>query len=155
MTDHHSVHTLSRSTSDQQQTILIVDDDDAHLQHISGFLRMSVYGIASFHEPTAALLAVREGIGIDLVITDYRMPDMNGLEFIKALKYLLPAVPVIMLTALGDIDTYFKAFKSGIFEYIHKPVNNDAFLRIVKSGLCKGKSGPVPAVRQGRSACPY
>jgi len=142
----NSMHVLSGSPAHgQQQTILLVDDDDAHLKHMSEVLRMSGFGVASFHDAPSALLSIRSAVGIDLVITDFRMPGMNGLEFVEALRRLLPDVPVIMLTAQGDIDSYFKALKLGIFEYISKPVNSGELLRIVKVALSKGMPGRVPA----------
>ena len=144
---HNSVHILSGSPArGQRQTILFVDDDDAHLKHLTEVLRMTGYSVASFHDAPAALLSIREDVGFDLVITDFRMPGMNGLEFIEALRPLRPDVPVIMLTAQGDIDSYFKAFQLGIFEYINKPVDNGELLRIIKVALSRGISGRVPTV---------
>jgi len=143
---HNSTNILYGSPARSQKLrILLVDDDDAHLMHICEVLRMSDYDIASFHDAPSALLSIRNDIGIDLVITDYRMPGMNGLEFIEVLRRQLPDVPVIMLTAQGDIDSYFKAFKLGIFEYISKPVSNGELLRIVKVALSRGMPGQVSA----------
>ncbi len=147
---NHSISTHNINglrTRDEQQTILIVDDDDANLMYMSDNLRMSGYDVVSFHDASAALLAIRDGIRLDLVITDYRMSGMNGLEFVEALRCLLPAVPVIMLTAHGDIDTYFKAFNLGVFEYIHKPVSKCELLKIVKFAFGKGMPGRSPDVR--------
>ena len=148
MNDYHdSTHMFSELPArGQQQTILFVDDDETHLKHLSEVLRMSGYGVASFHDAPAALLSIHDAVGIDLVITDFRMPGMNGLEFVEALRRLLPDVPVVMLTAQGDIDSYFKAFQLGIFEYINKPVDNGELLRIIKVALSRGISGRVPTV---------
>jgi DNA-binding NtrC family response regulator len=143
-----STHNLNGPPArDEKQTILFVDDDDAILVHMSESLQMSGYGVASFHDAPSALIAIREGIPIDLIITDYRLPGMNGLEFVEALRSILPVVPVIMLTAYGGIDTYFKAFNLGVLEYIHKPLNKGEFLRIVKVALGKGMPGRAPAIR--------
>ncbi len=149
MTDRHNdTHKPTESPGrDQQQEILLVDDDNSNLIYMSEILRMSGYVVASFHDAPSALLAIREGIRFDLVITDYRMLGMNGLEFIEALRRLLPVVPVIMLTAHGDIDTYFKALNLGVFEYVHKPLKKSEILRITKVALDKGMQVGVPSVR--------
>ncbi len=157
MEDHHnSIHNpVGSPTGDQQQTILLVDDDNESLQDMSEILRMSGYSVAVFHEaPSALYFANREVRKFDLVITDYRMPGMNGLELVEALRRLLPDVPVIMLTAHGDIDTYFKAFKLGIFEYINKPVNASEFRRIVKVALERGIHERAPAIPEALTENP-
>lgn len=143
---HNSTHPLSRrltgdSVCDQRQTILLVDDDDENLENMSEIMRMHGYEVASFHDALSALSAISKGIRPDLVMTDYRMPVMNGLEFIETLRHQLPIVPVIMLTAYGNIDTYLKAFNLGIFEYINKPVNTGELLKIVKVALDKSMGG--------------
>jgi DNA-binding NtrC family response regulator len=74
-------------------------------------------------------------VSIDLVITDYRMPDMNGLELVTTLRQILPSVPVIMITAHGDIENYFRSLSLGVFEYVNKPVGKREFERIVRAAL--------------------
>jgi len=76
------------------------------------------------------------------------------ITIVEALRRLLLDVPVVMITAHGNIDTYSKAFKLGIFEYINKSVNTGEFRRIVKFALGKGMQVSVPAVREGRIAHP-
>jgi DNA-binding NtrC family response regulator len=60
---------------------------------------------------------------------------MSGSEFVTILKRVVPAVPVIMLTACGSVDTYFKSRISGVFEYINKPVKVTELRLIVKAAL--------------------
>jgi len=133
----------------RQQMIMLVDDDEAQLELLSGILKTNGYDVLPFDNALSALLAVREGNGIDLVITDYRMPGMDGLEFVKALRCLLPAVPAIMLTAHGNIDSFFKAFSLGVFEYINKPLPERELLKIVNVALGTGMPEEVPANRGG------
>ena len=83
------------------------------------------------------MVSVREESGIDLVITDYRMPDMSGLEFVAALREVLPSVPVIVITAYASIDNYFQSLNLGVFEYINKPFLKREFERIVKEALLR------------------
>jgi two-component system response regulator PilR (NtrC family) len=91
---------------------------------------------------------VRDGAEVDLVITDYRMPVMDGLEFLILLKQILPAVPVIMLTAYGAVETYLKSLSLGVFEYVNKPVKAKELGRIVKAALdCSQDGNRAPSSR--------
>jgi len=80
----------------------------------------------------SALFLIREGVNVDLVITDYRMPGMNGVEFVRELRRILPSVPVLMLT--GDITVEIEP-SLGVFELINKPVAGKELDRIVKAAL--------------------
>ncbi len=81
------------------KTILMVDDDPDSLMLYSGFLNDSGYTAIAQQDRASALSAVREASSIDLVITDYQIPDMSGLDLIKNLRKILPTLQVIMLTA--------------------------------------------------------
>jgi two-component system response regulator (stage 0 sporulation protein F) len=73
--------------------------------------------------------------GADLVISDYKMSGMNGLEFVAALRKMRPSMPVILMTAHGGIDTYIEAQSLGAYEYINKPVSLHELRIIVKFAL--------------------
>ncbi len=116
-------------------TVLLVDDEPEILILLGEVLnRLGCQTIAK-QDGRAALEVVRDGTPVDLVVTDYRMPDMDGLEFITSLKQKAPTVPVIMLTAYGSVETYLKAFNFGVYEYVNKPFRTKEFVRIVKAAL--------------------
>jgi DNA-binding NtrC family response regulator len=71
----------------------------------------------------------------DLVITDLAMPDLNGLELTKRLKTVTPELPVIVITAFGDIQTAVAAMKIGAADYLTKPINHDEFLLSIARAL--------------------
>ena len=127
-------------TSAGAETILIVDDDPESLMLYGEFLSDSGYTVIAQRDGVSALSAVREASSIDLVITDYQMPDMSGLDFIKELRNVLPAVQVIMLTAYGDIETYFRSRALGVFEFVNKPVRKREFERIVRAAIEKSRT---------------
>ena len=117
------------------RTILVVDDELDNRLIYSEILSDLGYNVIDKPDGTSALSVVREGASIDLVIADYRMPEMNGLEFIVELRQVLPSVPVIMVTAYASIENYFQSLSLGVFEYVNKPVAKREFERVVNAAL--------------------
>jgi DNA-binding NtrC family response regulator len=121
-----------------KKTILLVDDDDGNRCITAEILEDLGYQVISEAGGSAALSVIKNGgVDIDLLVTDYCMPDMSGLDLVTELRRILPDVPVIMMTAYGSIDNYFKSMSLGVFEYVHKPVGNAEFERIIKKALHK------------------
>ncbi len=133
------------------KTILLVDDELENLRSLGEILNRFGYKVIAKPDGLSALNVVREGAKIDLIITDYRMPGMDGLELITSLKQVLPSVPVIILTAYGAVETYLKSLSIGVFEYVNKPVKAKEFGRIVKAAL-EGSDPEYPT--QGASFIP-
>jgi CheY-like chemotaxis protein len=114
------------------KTILLVDDEPAVLTLHEFMLNDFGYIVIPKSNAESALFLIQEGVNVDLVITDYRMPGMNGVEFIRGLRRILPSVPVLMLT--GDITVEID-LSLGVFERIIKPVEGKELDRIVKAAL--------------------
>ncbi len=112
--------------------ILLVDDEPAILTVLELLLNKFGYIVVLKSNAESALFLIREGVNVDLVITDYRMPGMNGVEFVRELRRILPSVPVLMLT--GDIAVEIEP-SLGVFELINKPVAGKELDRIVKAAL--------------------
>jgi DNA-binding NtrC family response regulator len=112
--------------------ILLVDDEPAILTVLELLLNKFGYIVILKSNAESALFLIREGVNVDLVITDYRMPGMNGVEFVRELRRILPSVPVLMLT--GDITVEIEP-SLGVFELINKPVAGKELDRIVKAAL--------------------
>ena len=119
-------------------TILLVDDEEMVLTSIRSFLAIETdYKVVTFTSPVKALQEL-DRIGADLVISDYLMPDMDGITFLGKVKEKLPQVPRILLTGYADKENAIKAINEvGLYQYIEKPWDNDALLMIVKNGLEK------------------
>jgi DNA-binding NtrC family response regulator len=117
------------------KTILLVDDEIEILKSLGEILNRFGYTVIARTEAEAALSVFREGTKIDLVITDYRMPVMDGLEFLNALRQMDASVPVIVLTAYGAVESYLKSLSLGVFEYMNKPIKAKELGRIVQAAM--------------------
>ncbi len=123
-----------------QSTIVIVDDEEIVLTSLSSFLTLETeYTVETFESPKKALEYIKEN-EINLVISDYLMPDMNGIEFLSEVRKLKPQVPRIILTGYADKENAIKAINEvGLYQYIEKPWSNDDLLIIIRNGLEKQK----------------
>jgi len=112
-----------------------VDDNPELLSSFQAALQNAGYQIITKKDGQAALAALDEGAVVDLVITDYIMPGMDGLEFMAALRKRSLSIPVIMMTARGDMDIYIKALNLGAYEFLNKPVSIKDLNALVTSAL--------------------
>lgn len=110
-------------------SILIVDDEPAQRQLLSGSLAKE-YAVTTAADGVEAtqLLVSRS---YDLIITDERMPRMDGIELIKWIREQMPEIPIIVLTAYGSIETAVEAMKLGAQEYLTKPLKSLDELRLM------------------------
>ena len=118
--------------SKRNKTVMIVDDDVDQREYLTVILQSNGLQVISFENAHKALSAIRDKTSIDIVITDLQMPHMNGLQFVEALRKILPGIPVIVLTGHASVETYFKSFGLGVLEYINKPIDESEVIRIVK-----------------------
>ncbi len=117
--------------------ILIVDDEPGILDFLRNLFHADGYEVVVALSGEDAVASVKKDT-VDLVITDLRMPEMDGMELLRELKTLKPSVPVIMLTAYASDETAIEAKKLGVFTYISKPFNVAGLLGIVKRALGGG-----------------
>ncbi|HSL20373.1 MAG TPA: sigma-54 dependent transcriptional regulator [Vicinamibacterales bacterium] len=106
------------------RTILVVDDEEAQRKVLSGFLRKRGFDVIQAGGATEALAQARERT-LDLVLTDLRMPDRDGLELLAELRRINPEVPAIVMTAFGTVKTAVEAMKRGAADYLTKPIDLD------------------------------
>lgn len=116
-------------------TILVVDHQPECLTSVAVMLRMAGYEVIAKRDACSALAEIKAGATVDLVVTESCLPDMDGLEFLRSFKQVLPAIPFIMVTANGSVDGYLRALRSGVFEYFHKPVTLKELRETVHAAL--------------------
>lgn len=95
----------------------------------------TTHQVLAHTSPKAALETLRRN-PIDLVISDFLMPEMDGLAFLREARALYPAACLIILTGYADKESAIRAINEvGLFQYLEKPWNNDDLLHVVESGL--------------------
>jgi len=117
------------------KTILIVDDDPKLLSCLENLMVRSGYSVIPASNASSALAVIRSRPAVDLIITDYQMPGMNGLELVAMLKQIIPSVPVIMFSGFTEVDVYLKAQALGVAEYVEKPASPHVLKRVVEQVL--------------------
>ncbi len=110
-----------------EQRIMVVDDDRYLLMAIGQTLGLNGYQVSTYTSPIEAL----ENLGKEeyaAVITDIKMPTMDGLQFLTHIKAIDKELPVIMITGHGDIALAVTAIQSGAYDFLQKPVDEDVLL---------------------------
>jgi DNA-binding NtrC family response regulator len=102
------------------QRVLIADDDSLSREFLSEACRTLGFQVEAVTSGEQALERLRRG-GIDLVLTDLRMPGMNGVELVKTMSRDMPEVPVILITAHGTVETAVQAMQQGAADFVVKP----------------------------------
>lgn len=126
--------------------ILIIDDDRDIRLLLDRFLSKKGFVTEAAGSRSSALAKFKEQ-SFDLVITDYKLPDGDGLAISAELKKLGTGVPIIMITAYSDVKMAVKAVKRGIFDYITKPLHPDELLETIDRALNSPKALPVEKVK--------
>lgn len=123
---------------DDSGTVVIVDDEEMVLTSISSFLMLETeYDVHTFLSAKDALVFINEN-NVDLVISDYLMPEMDGIQFLGQVKKMKPETTRIILTGYADKENAIKAINDvGLFQYIEKPWENEDLRIIIRNGLEK------------------
>ncbi len=117
--------------------ILVADDDDSLRRVLEFQLQEAGYGVIAVSNGAQAL-EFFSGDDFDCVITDWRMPQLSGLEFIQRAGVIRSETPIIVITAFGDVETAVQAMRSGAFDFITKPYDRQAILMTVEKALKYG-----------------
>jgi DNA-binding NtrC family response regulator len=115
--------------------ILIVDDEPDMLRLLSMILRdKTSYQITTTNNPIEARELVKQG-GFDLVLSDLKMPGLDGIEIIDAVKKVDEDIPVIIITAFASVESASEAMQKGGFDFITKPFRKEQILFTIDKAL--------------------
>ena len=119
------------------RTVLVIEDDDSIRRVIEFTLQEAGYVVLTAVDGATGLdLATRERV--DLIVSDVRMPSMDGLELLARVKAMNPDLPAVLLTAHGTIDTAVEAMKLGAFDFLTKPFERGQLLQVIEKAIQYG-----------------
>ena len=119
------------------KTILLVDDDPDVLSYLEDTLSFFGYNVVAKTDAEPALSVIRQGTAIDLVVTDYTMPGMDGVTFLTEVRNLVPSVPVVVLSGNDSIESHLRSLNLDSFDYLFKPFRSNELRSVVKGALDK------------------
>jgi len=128
----------------EQRSILIVDDEPKICHFLEVLAERDGYRATTARSGSEALGLV-QGTRFDLILTDLKMPGMNGLEFIRRVKEVSPDVPIVVITGFATLETAVEALRTGADDYIAKPFNIEELRRVMKRLLERGPARSVGA----------
>jgi DNA-binding NtrC family response regulator len=119
--------------------ILIIDDDPHFLRILQRILSGEKFLVTATSNPCEALQLLRSG-NFSLIICDLRMPECDGLNLLQAIRGGGNQIPVIILTAYGEVDSYLDAMNAGATEYLNKPIKSEELVLVVRKCLRRGNN---------------
>jgi CheY-like chemotaxis protein len=127
-------HDQTRS-KESRATILVVDDEPQNAQTLRDLLEYHGFRVETAENGIQALDRLTSGHRFDLVITDMKMPEMDGLELLRQVQRLRKNLPVIVLTAYATLKNGLQAIKEGVYDYISKPFTVHLLMDVVHEAL--------------------
>jgi two-component system response regulator FixJ len=121
-----------------EAVVHIIDDDAAMRDSLAFLLQVNRIPYRIFESAVAFLEDLPEDGGC--VLSDVRMPQMNGIQMVRKLKELDYRAPIIVMTGHADVPLAIEAMKAGVFDFIEKPFDEDLLLQALRAALEKGKA---------------
>jgi len=110
--------------------ILLLEDDIACLESLERALKPTGFECKTFHNPVEALKEFKEN-SYDVVVTDIKMPVMNGIQVLKKVKKMNPETYVIILTGFADVNNAVEALNNDSYAFFRKPINLESFIQVI------------------------
>jgi two-component system NtrC family response regulator len=118
----------------EKTKILIAEDEKIQREILEGFLKKEGFSIDTVANGRESLQKL-EGEFFDIVLLDYKMPELDGLQTLRELRRLYPDLPVVMMTAYGTVETAVASMKEGALDYLTKPIDLEELLLILQKVL--------------------
>ncbi|HWF77642.1 MAG TPA: response regulator FixJ [Caulobacteraceae bacterium] len=122
----------------------VIDDDDDARDSLAFMLKLAKFPVATYPSALAFLSVAADATGV--VVTDVRMPEMDGMELVRRLRELQVEIPIIVMTGHGDVPLAVEAMKAGVVDFIEKPYEGDRMLSAIRGALDRREG------REGRNA---
>ncbi|MEO0123797.1 MAG: sigma-54 dependent transcriptional regulator [candidate division WOR-3 bacterium] len=129
--------------------ILLLDDEESLLKWLSFALQENGYDVYATNEPRNALNQLKLE-KFDCVISDIRMPGMDGFQFLKNVRSIYPHLPVIFITAYGSMESVINAMRDKASDYILKPFGIDEILNRIRANIRREKERPVEIIGESK-----
>ncbi len=125
---------------DYTPTIFVIDDEEMVTSALRGFLSLETsYNIETFNQPQAALERLN-GAPVDVIVADFLMPGMDGIELLRKSRQVKPEVTRILLTGYADKENAIRAINDvGLYYYLEKPWDNDHLLLVIRNAIERTK----------------
>jgi two-component system response regulator HydG len=133
-----------------KRRILVVDDDHAHMTMLVAMLGSWGYEVDTADDGGMAVSKVRER-AYDVVLTDVRMAEVDGIEALRRIKSYNPYLPVLIMTAYSSVDVAVQALKAGALDYLHKPLDFEELRQGLGRALAQSGAGRVAASQDHES----
>lgn len=114
----------------------VIDDDDDARESLLFLLSTADVAVETYPNAIAFLQVAPSAKGV--VVTDVRMPGMDGIELVRRLDELGVCLPVIVMTGHGDVPLAVEAMKAGVIDFIEKPYDDETMLRAIRTALARG-----------------
>ena len=141
---YSKTYSKGATLSQGKGNVVVVDDDISMREMLRDFLEAQGYDVKEYASAQLACenigknqLVFNDGRSEDVVVTDLRMPDMDGIELIQNLKRMRPHLPVLLITAHGSIQSAIEATRKGAYAYIVKPFKLNSFEILQEVGFCE------------------
>jgi len=125
---------LSGAPAKPRARLLVVDDEQPQREMLEGILRRAGFAVATAADGRGALEHLA-GEEFDLLLTDQRLPAMDGLELLDRALRLRPGMPIVLMTAYGTVSTAVEAMKRGAADYLTKPFERDELLLVIDKSI--------------------
>ena len=117
-------------------TLMIIDDDPDLLDLLNSFFKQRGYNVLTYDDARVALDDIeRQRISVDVVLSDFKLPVMSGVEFIKRIRKINLVLPIILMTAEGSLEVSLEAIEAGAYDFVLKPLHFPQLLISVQRAL--------------------
>ena len=115
----------------EKARILVAEDEKTQRDLLEGFLKREGFSVDAAANGREALQKLQENL-FDIVVIDYKMPEMDGLQTLKEIRRRYMDLPVVMMTAFGTVETAVASMKEGALDYLTKPIDLEELLIILQ-----------------------